>query len=115
MAGDLASQPNAIDDDGNLVGFSVRTDRTLAAIRYTDALGVTLLNQLVPGGSDWDLDPVDGGDYLVSGNGTNGVQIVGTGRTGGGLTRGFVMTPDISRVPGSVAMTKIGMPGKFSR
>ena len=113
MAGDVNTQPNAIDDDGNLVGMSVRADRTLAAIRYTDALGMVLLNQLVPASSDWDLDPVDGGDYLVSGNGTNGVQIIGTGLTGGGLTRGFVMTSDTTRVSGSAVMTKIGMLSKF--
>ncbi len=113
MAGDLNTVPNVIDDDGNLVGFTDRTNGTLAAIRYTDALGVVLLNQLVPASSDWDLDPIAGGDYLVPANGTNGAQIVGTGLTGGGLTRGFVMTSDTTSVPASTVMTKIGMPSKF--
>ena len=113
MAGDLNTQPNVIDDNGNLVGFTIRTDRTLAAIRYSDALGMEFLNDLIPVGSDWNLDPVDSGDYLSAGNGTNGTQIVGSGLTGNGLTRGFVMTPGTTGVPGSAIMKQIGMLPKF--
>ncbi len=55
MAGDLNTQPNAIDDDGDLVGFTIRTDRTMAAIRYTDALGMEFLNR--PGSRRQRLGP----------------------------------------------------------
>ena len=112
-AGNVVTEPHVIDDDGNLVGVAIRADRTVAAIRYTDALGMQLLNQLVPAGSDWNLDPIAGGDDLVNGSGTNGTQIVGRGLTGNGVTRGFVMTPGTAGVPGSAVMTKIGMLSKF--
>ena len=90
-----ASQANAIDPLGNLLGYTVRADFTKAAVRYSDAHGLVYQNQfcLIPAGSDWDLDPASPGDFLSAANGTNGTQIVRSGLTISGFSRGFVMTP----------------------
>jgi RHS repeat-associated protein len=112
-AGAIATQANAIDASGGLVGYTIWADRAhTSAIRYTDALGLEYLNQLLPTGSDWDLDPIISGDFLTTGNGTNGTQIVGSGQTGNGLTRGFVLVPGDGS-PGSARVTQIAMMSKF--
>ncbi len=112
LSGFVALAGRAIDASGNIFGNFQRASASapLVAMRYTDALGFQYLNQLLPAGSDWDIDPVLGGDFLTSANGTNGAQIVGTGQSGNGKTRGFVLTPGPAGAPGSATIKRIDLP-----
>ena len=99
----------AIDASGTIVGFLQRQDGTTlsnVAMRYTDAAGFDYLGQLLPSGADWDIDP-PAGYYQY---GTNGTQIVGTGQTGNGKLRGYVLTPGATGAPGSATIKKIDVP-----
>jgi RHS repeat-associated protein len=109
--GETFSQANAIDSAGSLVGYTYRAGTGVSAMRYTNARGPEYLSQLLPAGSDWNLDPVIGGDYLGSGYGSNETQIVGYGYTGNGLTRGFVLTPGPNGSPGTIK--QVGLPASY--
>ena len=114
-AGQSFSQANAIDNTSTLIGYTVwaPSRQSASALRYTDALGIEFLNQLVPAGSDWNLDPqspYNNGDYLASATATNGIQIVGYGLTGNGVVRGYSLTPGTSGAPGSGIIKQIPMP-----
>ncbi len=104
---------NAIDDGGDVFGYTVRPTGGTAAVRYTNALPIELLNQLPAPSSDWAADPVNGGDALDAAYGTNGTQVVGYGHAGNGTIRGFVLTPGTSGVPGSSAISQIPMIPKY--
>ena len=114
FVGDQYQIGTAIDASGGLVGSSLRADNSWTALIYTDAGGLGHLNQLVPAGSDWNLDPVNEGDSLAFTYGTNGRQIVGAGRTGTGFVRGFVLTPGPDGSPGSGVIKQIGMIPRFA-
>ena len=107
--GYIGGQGSAIDGSGNIVGMlqsAVGGTLTNLAMRYSDTLGFELLNQLLPPGSDWDLDPVTYNPRY----GTNGTQIVGPGLTTNGKTRGFVLAPSPSGGAGSATIVRIDPP-----
>ena len=109
LSGYVSVYGRAIDRSGNIVGLlqhAVGGTLRYAAMRYSDSLGYELLNNLIPPGSDWDLDPVT----YNSPYGTNGTQIVGPGLTGTGKTRGFVLTPSPSGGAGSATIVRIDPP-----
>ena len=109
--GEAAVQATAIDQSGGLVGYTIWANRTSSsAIRYTDAQGPEYLSDLLPAGSDWNIDPTIGGDDLARAYGTNGQQIVGAGHTSTGLPRAFVMTPGPAGTTGSGTIKQIPMP-----
>ena len=91
-----------IDQAGDLLGYTTHADVSqTAAFRITSGNIFQYLNTLVPTTSDWDVDPVLGGDYLRAANGSNGTQIIGYGSTGG-TVRGFVLTPGASAGTGTI-------------
>ncbi len=109
-SGFIGVNARAIDASGTIVGFLQRASGTLVSFRHTDALGYEYLTQLLPASADWDVDPVLGGDYLTSANGTNGIQIVGSAYAGNGKSRGFVLTPFPIGTPGTATIKKIDVP-----
>ena len=104
---------NAIDEDGDVFGYTVRASGGTAAVRYANALPIELLNQLSAPSSAWAADPVNGGDALDAAYGTNGTQVVGYGHAGNGTVRGFVLTSSTSGFPGSGAISQIPMIPKY--
>ena len=104
---------NAIDENGDVFGYTVRPNGGTSAVAYTNALPIEFLNQLLMPSSDWAPDPVNGADGLDAAYGTNGTQVVGYGHAGNGTIRGFVLTPGTSGAPGSSTIRQIPMIPKF--
>jgi probable HAF family extracellular repeat protein len=84
LSGGHSSSARAINNAGQTVGWSEVSGGTQHAFLYENG-AMTDLNDLLPGGSGWQLTQAEG----INEDG----QIAGWGEIGGN-TRGFLMTPD---------------------